>query len=62
MELIGHAVRIRPEHLRAYEALGFSEESSGVIVAMMPPDRVRVDWGGDLGLMSGVLIDRLELV
>lgn len=62
MELIGHTVRIRPEHLQAYEALGFSDESRGVIVAMMPAGRVRVDWGGELGLMSGVLIDRLELV
>lgn len=62
MALIGQAVRIRPAYLDRYRALGFDADSAGVIVALIPPDRVRVDWGGDLGIVSGLLVTRLEVL
>ena len=49
----------------AYMRLGFTPESEGVIIKTClehPQPRIRVDFGRDLGVVSGLLLDRVEVI
>lgn len=49
----------------AYMRLGFTAESEGVIIKTClehPQPRIRVDFGRDLGVVSGLLLDRVEVI
>lgn len=64
MASVGDMVKIRQERLDAYRPLGFDEGSRGFIMAIEPSSEghlLRVEWGGDLGLMSRVRAEVLEV-